>query len=94
MELSHFVIIADKFYVNETSGIVYTHGDLDSDLISLYNLTIVARDGGSRSTIVILYIAIHTHKQTHTHTHTLGCGNIESTAEHFNLFSPLLSCSP
>lgn len=42
----------DKFYINEMSGIIYTYGGLDVEVVDMYNLTVIATDGGMKSTTV------------------------------------------
>ena len=40
-------VIIDKFRVDSSTGLISTIGLLDSDVVSLYNLTVEARDGGT-----------------------------------------------
>ena len=45
------------------------------------------------STILVTIVHLHTLPNQYI-TSYQGCGNCESTAGHFGLFLPLLSCSP
>ena len=40
------LLFAGAFHIDPTLGIIYSNGTIDREIIPLYNLTVVAHDGG------------------------------------------------